>query len=98
MVDKIIAFWWKNNKDRFGHERAPLFRQRNDGWIQAVSEQDSITNWNAYLAWKDFCKNYSLKLTEASKISWRARDVEMAVWESQKRCFPLDQVPDISGN
>jgi len=93
MIDKIIAEWWRNNKDRFGFEDAPLFRQRNDGWIQSITEPDSIANWNAYLAWTDFCRQYSAIITKTTEMSWRARDVEMAVWESQKRCFPLDRAP-----
>ncbi|MEN6396009.1 MAG: hypothetical protein ABFC78_05955 [Methanoregula sp.] len=93
MIDKIIAEWWRNNMDRFGFDGAPLFRQRNDGWIQSITEPDSMTNWNAYLAWTEFCRHYSAMLSKITGASWRARDVEMAVWESQKRCYPLDPAP-----
>ena len=92
MIDKIIANWWRDdkNRSRFGIEPTPLFVQRKgDGWIQAVTERDSISNWSAYLAWKEFCIRYSTILTKTTGTPWRARDVEMAVWESQKRCYPL---------
>lgn len=92
MIDKIIAFWWRDNKDRFGIDNVLLFRQRDDGWIQSITKKDSIQNWNAYLAWKVFCNRYGTILTKSTGTSWRSRDVEMAVWEAQKRCYPLDPV------
>jgi hypothetical protein len=93
MIDRVIANWWKSNTERFGLLKAPLFIQRkSDGWIQAVSKRDSTVNWKAYIAWKDFCNYYRKILTDLTKSSWRARDVEMAVWESQKRCLPLDKL------
>jgi len=95
MIDKIIANWWKDdkNRSRFGIEHTPLFVQRkSDGWIQAVTELDSISNWNAYLAWKEFCIRYSAILTKATGTLWRARDIEMTVWESHKKCFLLDKI------
>ncbi|MDD1685933.1 hypothetical protein [Methanoregula sp.] len=92
MIDKIIAFWWRDNKERFGLENAPLFSQRSDGWIQSTTEQSSIRNWNAYLEWVKFCNSYRVILTNITKTKWRARDVEMAVWESQKCCYPLDRL------
>ena len=79
MVDKIIGFWWNAHKAEYWKSNAPNFLQRDgDGWL-GLNEQ----NWNAYLEWTNFCREYS------TLLNWRARDVEMAVWEAQKRKVPL---------
>lgn len=40
MVDKYIAFWWKDNRSSFEYDSSPKFFQRVDGWILA----DTNTN------------------------------------------------------
>lgn len=80
MVDKIIGFWWNNNKSQYWKNSALTFSQRDDGWLQPNQQ-----NWDAYLEWVNFCKQYSNLLTSMTGSQWRARDVEIAVWEAQKR-------------
>lgn len=79
MVDKHIACWWAANRDRFGLAEKPAFVQRKDGWIDVTSQAKAEQNWNAYMAWTGFCRDYAHRLGD-----WRARDVEMAVWMAQK--------------
>jgi len=43
------------------------------------------TSWKAYLAWTEFCRR------QAAVLSWRARDVEMAVWSDKDARLPLDE-------
>jgi hypothetical protein len=90
MVDKHIAHWWATNKEKFGYESSPIFFQRNDGWIQAVTNLQTEQNCEAYLEWKQFCIDYAKKLNAKCNFNWRARDVEMAVWESEKNGISLE--------
>lgn len=78
MADKHIAEWWNKNKERFGYETEPGFKQRDDGYVP-----NSPQNWKAYLAWYKFCRVY------ASSLRWRARDVEMSVFSSQRNRWKL---------
>lgn len=87
MVDKIIGFWWNAHKSEYWKSDALAFSQRDDGWLQPIQQ-----NWDAYLEWADFCKKYSYLLTSKTGSPWRARDVEMAVWEAQKRNLHLDKL------
>jgi hypothetical protein len=85
MVDKIIGKWWNRNKSNYWKTSASNFLQRSDGWI-GLNEQ----NWNTYLEWTNFCREYSNLLSLKSGRQWRARDVEIAVWEAEKRDLTLN--------
>ncbi|MCW3982536.1 MAG: hypothetical protein NWE96_00910 [Candidatus Bathyarchaeota archaeon] len=87
MVDKIIGKWWNRNKSNYWKTSASSFLQRSDGWL-GLNEQ----NWNTYLEWTNFCRKYSSLLSLKSGMQWRARDVEIAVWEAEKRDFKLDRL------
>lgn len=89
MVDKHIAYWWNANKSKYGFECEASFSQRNDGWIQTTITSQTKQNWHAYLAWTAFCNAYSEKLSVTYNQSWRARDVEIAVWEAKKKGIEL---------
>lgn len=93
MIDKNIAYWWSENKARFGYEESVNFSQRSDGWIQTYTRSQNIQNWNAYLEWTKFCCDYSKRIINLSKFNNRARDVEMAIWEAQKRGIKLTILP-----
>lgn len=88
MVDKHIAFWWKSNRARYGYGNSPIFSQRHDGWIQPVPK-----SWKAYISWAKFCREYARLVMINCALNWRARDIEMAVWEAQKRSLSLDVLP-----
>ncbi len=93
MVDRRIGLWWNENITDF-KESFTKFDQKDNGTLE-LTEQ----NWNAYLEWTDFCGEYSILLNLESTMHWRARDVEMAVWEAQKRKIPLyDPVRKGRGN
>ncbi len=84
MVDKHIANWWRAHKTEYGYGEAPEFSQRNDGWIQTYTADQNELNWNAYIAWKRFCCDYSERIQRNCGLNWRARDVEIAVWMAQQ--------------
>jgi hypothetical protein len=84
MVDKHIAKWWVENNVKHGYGASAIFSQRKDGWIQTYSDSQVKQNWNAYIDWKKFCNDYAMRL------KWRARDVEMAVWEASKHNISLE--------
>jgi hypothetical protein len=86
MVDKHIANWWVENNTRHGYGASKIFSQREDGWIQTYSRPQVKQNWNAYIGWKEFCNDYAIKL------NWRARDVEMAVWQASKENIFLEKL------
>jgi hypothetical protein len=88
MVDKHIANWWSVHKAGYGFGDSPKFSQRNDDWIRS-SEQ----SWNAYIAWRRFCCYYAVRMAKNWGLNWRARDVEMAVWEAQKSGVSLSALP-----
>jgi hypothetical protein len=90
MVDKRIAYWWAENRKYYGYSSHPRFDQRNDGWIQCVSKKSLKENWAAYLHWQEFCAGYSRRLSERCGSKWRARDVEMAIWQAQKKHIVLE--------
>lgn len=80
MVDKHIANWWNLNRANYGLGASLGFRQRKiDGWIPP-----NKYNWQAYIAWKGFCCDYSVRIQRNCGLDWRARDVEIAIWMSQK--------------
>lgn len=89
MVDKHIAGWWAANRAMYGYEASPGFSQRDDGWIQATTVARSKQNWEAYLAWRQFCMDYAARIAQYCDLNWRARDVEMAVWEAQENGISL---------
>lgn len=90
MVDKHIAYWWATNRIRFGYDDHSEFSQRDDGWIQTNTISQIKQNWDAYIAWKTFCNDYTTRISNNCRLNWRARDVEMAVWEAQKNNIHLE--------
>lgn len=92
MVDKHIANWWAENKARHGYGNSEIFSQRKDGWIQTYSNSQLRQNWNAYIDWKKFCNDYIGRIRRRCGWNWRARDVEMAVWEASKNNIPLEKL------
>ena len=88
MVDKHIANWWAKNKIKFGYESFPAFLQGIYGSILSCKQ-----SWDAYVAWKTFCNDYARRISENCGLSWRARDIEMAVWEAQRNYISLEVLP-----
>jgi hypothetical protein len=50
----------------------------------------SENNWIAYLYWAAFCNEIARILLTKYQIRWRARDVEMAIWQAQKNKITLE--------
>jgi hypothetical protein len=87
MADRHIANWWRAHKADYGFGDSPDFSQYN-GVIQACK-----ISWNAYIAWRKFCCDYAVRMAKNWGLNWRARDVEMAVWEAQKKNVSLSALP-----
>lgn len=85
MADKHIAFWWAENRARHDYGSSPVFSQQFDGWIKPVKQ-----SWEAYICWARFCREYARLIMRDYAMNWRARDIEMAVWEAQKRGLQLN--------
>lgn len=92
MVDRRIGLWWKTHKEYHRHLYSTAFSQRRDGWIQTTTIKNQEQNWDAYCAWTKFCRDTGRKLTRQTGSPWRARDVEIAVWEAQKRNIALESL------
>ncbi len=90
MVDKHIADWWTRNKTVYGYGTSLIFSQRSDGWIQTYTSSQNKQNWNAYIAWTRFCRDYAELASRSCRLNWRARDVEMTVWEAKKKGIHLN--------
>jgi len=90
MVDKNIAYWWALNKGSYGFEGFRAFSQRSDGWIQSLTNRQTTKNWEAYLDWSSFCRDYAKRITSHVLLNCRARDVEMAVWMAYKNGLSLN--------
>ena len=89
VVDKRTATWWRDNKERFGYDEAPDFIVSENGAISGyIYHRES--NWNAYLHWANFCKDYAKKLTDHTHINWNAQMVEMAVRASSSSRMLLE--------
>jgi hypothetical protein len=76
MVDQRIGKWWLQ---RFPDK--PQFGWNTD---RTVINQNK-KSWEAYLTWTEFCRR------RATVLSWRARDVEMAVWSDKDARLPLHE-------
>jgi HEPN domain-containing protein len=76
MVDQRIGKWWLQ---RFPNQ--PQFAWNRDRTVIVPGKK----SWEAYLAWTEFCRR------QAAALSWRARDVEMAVWSDRNAQLPLDE-------
>ena len=87
MADRHIANWWRAHKADYGLRDSPDFSQYN-GVIQPCK-----ISWNAYIAWTRFCFDYAARMARNCGLNWRARDVEMAVWEAQKGGVSLNALP-----
>lgn len=93
MVDKIIAYWWAENRASYGYGASPIFSQRDDGWIQTSTISQKKQNWDAYIHWQRFCNEYAIRIAKYCGFNWRARDVEMAIWGAHERNISLEILP-----
>lgn len=84
MVDRHIAKWWNKNSPTFGYLDFRKF-SCSDGTISKTEN-----NWYAYIDWMRFCNNIASTLKKKYQLTWRPRDVEMAVWQAQKNNLSLE--------
>jgi hypothetical protein len=91
----ILGVRARKNKERFGYEKSVEFSQRNDGWIQTTLKSHVQQNWLAYLEWSKFCRDYAKRVSINCELMYRARDVEMVVWEAEKGGIYLNILPSV---
>jgi hypothetical protein len=85
MVDTFIARWWARYKDDCSFGDAPDFALRKeDGWIDATSQEKLKQNWAAYLSWTAFSRTEAIWVLRNCGLTWRARDIEKAIWMMQR--------------
>ncbi|NLN06917.1 MAG: hypothetical protein GX167_04785 [Firmicutes bacterium] len=86
MVDNQIAKWVNAN-----------YKKHNSGTVITKLIPFSMKNTSlreddfpSYIKWVDWCRELANILTKKTKFYWRARDVEMAVFTSQRRNLALN--------
>ena len=80
MIDTRIAKWVASQLDRF-NERDPDGPQlRKSRYGQTASEHLTMADFDFYLHWICWTQHTANKLSQQTKMKWRARDVEMAVY------------------
>ena len=79
MVDNQVARWVNNNFQTHNREKnnklTPFYMN-----YTSLRDNDFVN----YLNWISWCKEMSLLLKEKTTLEWRSRDVEMAVFTSQR--------------
>ena len=79
MVDNQVAKWVNINYQRHNIGKKHRLTPFN---MNYTSLRDN--DFENYLNWISWCKEMSCLLTEKTDIEWRSRDVEMAVFTSQR--------------
>jgi hypothetical protein len=91
MVDTRIAKWVRshfaerNAADPVGPQLVP--RSHDYGL--------SMTDFTFMQRWTDWCRHTAEKLVVLTEAEWRARDVEMAVFQAQGDSFALNALPPL---
>ncbi len=86
MVDNQTAKWVNANYKKHNLGNAKI-------WLSPFSmnytslQDDDFPN---YIKWIHWCRNVAGLLTKKTKMCWRARDVEMAVFTSQRSSLALN--------
>lgn len=90
MVDRYIADWWNRFRGKYWDAPSPTFMLDDNGQISTLTSQQRERNWNAYLSWTQFCREYANRISKNCNLNWRARDVEMATWVVRNNPTSLD--------
>ena len=81
MVDTQIARWVRENGDRHGYPGD-------------LSQVPTVTiterHWSFVDSWMKWCRTMAAELSRRTGLFWRARDVEMAVFTTQRCGLELD--------
>jgi hypothetical protein len=87
MVDNQVAKWVNNNFERHNFSKKNKLTPFH---MNYTSLRDN--DFGNYLNWISWCKEMSYLLTEKTELEWRSRDVEMAVFTSQRVKKPLNLI------
>ena len=85
MIDNQVARWVNDNITQHNTGRNNDLTQFN---LNYTSLREN--NFDSYLNWIKWCQETSKILTRSTKNSWRARDVEMAVFTAQRENISLN--------
>jgi hypothetical protein len=85
MIDNQVARWVNDNIIHHNTDRNNILTQF---YLNYTSLREN--DFDNYLNWITWCQETSKILTRCTKRSWRARDVEMAVFTAQRENIPLN--------
>lgn len=88
MIDNRVADWVNSNLDFHNKNRKNKLTKFNKKYT-SLQEDD----FNNYLNWVEWCREVAEVLTILTKMNWRARDVEMAVFTAQRNKIRLSELP-----
>jgi hypothetical protein len=88
MIDRNVARWVNSNLDEHN-------RNRQNRLSPFVSEQHGRTSlqdvdFSNYMNWVFWCRETAKILTDRTKVKWRARDVEMAVFTAERKKLQIN--------
>ena len=75
MVDNVVAKWVNRNHIQFSENRIHNLTPFKKNYT-SLQDNDFLN----YINWKNWCIEMAVLLTKETENSWRARDVEMAVF------------------
>jgi len=89
MIDKKVAKWVNENWEVHNTNRDSKLR------IFKTTSQTSLRarDFESYLCWVCWCREVATVLSELTKLPWRARDVEMAVFTAYDKKSSLSILP-----
>lgn len=79
MIDTQVVKWINNNADLFNKKRQNKLTKFNFKYTSP-----RIDDFESYLNWLLWCNEIAKILSSTTKIKWRTRDVEMAIFTSQR--------------
>ncbi len=92
MVDTQVARWARTNASRFSYAQVggPLLLQGPEFGRSATALDDRLNrHWNFVMSWYEWCRFTAELLSDRTDRTWRARDVEMAVFHAQRSGLDL---------
>jgi hypothetical protein len=86
MVDRNVAQWVNVNLNEHNRNRQAKLTQ-----FCSLYEKKTLTDddFRSYLNWVYWCREIAQVLTEKTRMCWRARDVEMAIFTAQRQNLKL---------
>jgi len=92
MVDKQIARWVRSHfaEQNAADPMGPHLVPRPHEYGLSMADFTFMQQWTAW------CRNTARKLVALTDVEWRARDVEMAVFQAQRDSLSLSALPTLA--